>query len=76
MQRQQQYTWMFRVASRVFVYFLWGTFGFGVVCVLAQLVGAFALIEWLWAIVGTWILRAIGVILCVVASGLAVESAR
>lgn len=75
MQRQQQHTWMFRVASRVFVYFLWGAFGFGVVCTLAQLIGAFALIKLFWAIAGGWILRAVGVMLCMLVAGLVVESA-
>lgn len=76
MKRQQQYTWMFQVASRVFVYFLWGAFGFGVVCMLAQVVGAFGLIEWFWAVLGDWILRVTGVMLCLWIAGLIMESAR
>lgn len=43
---------------------------------MAKLVGAFALIELIWAIAGTWILRAIGVGLCVAIAGLVVKSAR
>lgn len=67
---------MFRFTSQVFVCFLWGAFGFGVVCAIAQLLGAFALVELLWAALGAWIVRAIGVVLCVMLAGLVVESAQ
>jgi hypothetical protein len=70
------HTWMFRFASKVVLGFLWACFGFWVVCMLAQMIGLFGLVEMVWSVVGAIVWRAIGVMLCVVVAGLVVESAQ
>jgi len=76
MYHSRQHGWLFRFASKVLKYFLLGLFGLGITYLLLAVLGALPLPEILTTLLGWWLVRIAGMVACLMATAVVVESIR
>jgi hypothetical protein len=74
--RKSDYGWLFNISSQSLKGYGFFLFGLTMTCLLATILGLFPVVQALLTLIGTWIIRILGILVALVATGAIWESFR